>query len=436
MEWYFIVSAFILGAMVLAALGMPVAIAFVSVNLVAAFTLMGGDVGIQQVIYNSTQSISTFALIPVALFILMGELFFRTGLATRVFDAVELLMGRVPGRLSFVAVSGGTIFATLSGSSMANTAMMGTTLAPTMFEKKYHPNMVYGPIMGAGCIAALIPPSSLAVLLATLGNMNIGNLLIGGIIPGLIIAAAYMALIGVQVVINPDHAPAYDVEIKSWRENFLKAMGELLPMGTIVFAVIGLLVMGVATPTESSAFGVVAVLLVALFKGRVELKTLITSLVASARSTSLLLIILLSSAAFAQLLSFSGASSEAVKFALSFDLGTYEVILMMLVVLLILGMFVDQTSMMMITFPIFLPLVAALKLDMIWFGVMVLITLEMSLITPPLGLLLFVMMGVAPKNTSYWEIIRAAIPYFFIQLAVLLAVVYWPQIVTWLPSKM
>lgn len=436
MEWYWLLAALILPVVGLSMLGIPVAISFLAVNLVAAYNLMGGYHGVLQTVFNATQSISSFALVPVMLFILMGDLFFRTGLAPRVFEAVDALIGRVPARMSIVAVGGGTVFASLSGSSMANTAMMSGTLAPAMFERRYAPSLVYGPIMGAGCLAALIPPSGLAVLLASLAEIPVGPLLIAGILPGLIIALTYVIMILVQVRINPSMAPEDGPGEGFQIGRAIRALISIAPLFLILFAVIGTIVFGLATPTESSALGALSVCVVAMMLGKFTPRIFFDALVSTAKSSALLLIIMLNSTTFAQVLSFSGVSSKAVSFALGFEFGPTEILVVMLVVLLLMGMFLDQTSMMMLTFPIFIPIAMALGYDMIWWGVLVLITLEMGLISPPFGLLLFVLQGTSPVPTSYVTVVKAAMPYFFVQLVTLALVIVFPAIVTWLPSLM
>ncbi|MDP6218564.1 MAG: TRAP transporter large permease subunit, partial [Alphaproteobacteria bacterium] len=206
MEWYE-ATLFLLGAVLaLMLIGLPVAIAFIGANILGAIYFMGGygalelqaSRGIGQLVNNAFPSLTTFNLIPVPMFLLMGELFFFGGLANRMFGAVEVLMGRVPGRLSYVTVAGGTAFATLSGSSMGSTALLGSLMVPEMSRRGYKKHMSIGPILGTGGLAMLIPPSALAVLLGTLAQLDIGKLLIGGIMPGVILAAMYVALIWFQ----------------------------------------------------------------------------------------------------------------------------------------------------------------------------------------------------------------------------------------------
>jgi TRAP-type C4-dicarboxylate transport system permease large subunit len=184
MEWYVFLAIMIGGVASLIVLGMPVAFAFLGVNVVLTIVFVGGLDGLNLVVANAASRVAVFTLVPIPLFMLMGELFFRTGLAMRVFDAFDLLLGRVPGRLAFLTVGGGTFFSALTGSSLANTAMLGTLLMPDMLKRGYKRHMVIGPIIGTGGLAIIIPPSGLAVLLGSLANVSIGALLIAGLLPG------------------------------------------------------------------------------------------------------------------------------------------------------------------------------------------------------------------------------------------------------------
>ncbi|WP_201836417.1 TRAP transporter large permease [Microvirga zambiensis] len=436
MDWLYTFIALIGSVIALGAIGVPVAFAFLLVNFGAAFLLMGGLAGVQQVVSNASSSISIFSLVPVPMFMLMGELFFRTGLAPRVFDALDKLLGRIPGRLSFLTVGGGTLFAALSGSSLANTAMMGSLLVPNMVARQYKPKMIMGPIMGAGALAVLIPPSGLTVLYGSLSNIDIGSLLIAGVGPGLLMAVLYCVVIILQMWFDPEAAPAYAEAREPLASRLWFAAQNVLPMGVVIFAVIGLILLGVATPTEASAFGALSVIGLAAVYRRLTINVVVKSLMGAMRSTSMLLLILLSSTTFAQVMAFSGASSQMVSFAMSFDLAPFTILIMMLLVLLILGMFMDQISMMMLTLPIYLPIANTLGFDMIWFGMMQLIVIELGMLTPPFGLLLFVMMGSAPAGTTFGSVVKSVVPYVVVQIIVVALIMFIPPIATGLPSLM
>lgn len=442
MEWYYAIF-FLLGSVLgLMLLGMPVAIAFIGANIAGAIYFMGGygdlasqaSRGIGQLLNNALPSLTTFNLIPVPMFLLMGELFFHGGLATRMFGAVEVLMGRVPGRLSYVTVAGGTAFATLSGSSMGSTALLGSLMVPEMSARGYKKHMSIGPILGTGGLAMLIPPSALAVLLGTLAQLDIGKLLIGGIMPGVILAAMYVVLIWFQCRIDPQAAPVYDIDLPPLLHRLGMFARDVLPMLSVIVGVILLIMFGIATPSESAAFGCLGILLLCLIYRTLSWQAIVNASAGALRVTVMAFLIIFGSATFSALLAFSGASAGLLGWATGFEFSALTMLLIMFGILLILGMFMDQLSMMLLTVPIYFPLAAQLGFDPIWFAVIILLALEISFTTPPFGLLLFVMKGVAPPDTKMTDIYLAGIPFIFCALAVVVLMIAFPGVALYLPS--
>ena len=442
MEWYWTLAVLLGSILALMAIGLPVGLAFLGVNVVAAAYYMGGrgdlltviERGVGVLAGNAFESMTTFALVPIPMFLLMGEFFFHTGLANRMFNAVEKLMGRVPARLSYVTVAGGTAFATLSGSSMGSTALLGTLMVPEMTKRGYKKSMSIGPILGTGGLAMLIPPSALAVLLGTLAELDIGKLLVAGIMPGLILAVMYAVLIYVRVKIDPEAAPNYEIEFVPWARRARLLLLDVLPMVSIVIGVIILIMFGVATPSEAAAFGCLGVVLLALAYRCLTIDATWKSLEGAGRVTIMALLIIFGSSTFSQILSFSGGSNGLINWVTGFDVSPLYMLLVMFGILLILGMFMDQLSMMLLTVPIFFPLAQNFGFDLIWFGVIILLALEISFTTPPFGLLLFVMQGVAPPGTRFSEICLAAIPFMLCAMVLVALIVVFPEIATWLPS--
>lgn len=434
MAWYLSAALMVGGVLALMAFGFPVAIAFLAINVVGAVMFMGGFAGLDQLIANASVSVTSFSLAPVPMFLIMGELLFQTGLAMKVFDALDKCMGGVRGRLSYLTVAGGTLFATLSGSSMANTAMLGTTLMPDMMRRGYKPHIIMGPILATGGLAMIIPPSSLAVLLGSLARIDVGALLIAGMLPGLILALMFIAVIRLQIALDPDAAPSYEPEQTSWADMLLALARDVLPMGFVVFAVVGLILLGWATPTEAAAFGALSVLLLAAIYGKLSWDAVIRAMRGTLAVTVMMLTIIVGSTTFSQILAFSGASSGLISWVTGFDINPYVMLAAMFLTLVILGMFMDQLSIMMLTLPIFMPLVAMYGFDAVWFGVVMLLALELSLATPPFGLLLFVMVGVSPKGTTIGQVARAALPYILCTVLLVVILTIYPDIALWLPS--
>ncbi len=418
------------------ALGLPVAIAFLSANIIGVMIFMGGLPGLIQIAENSTGLITTYQLAPVPLFILMGALFFHTGLAQRVFDALDKLLGRLPGRLAYLTVGGGTIFSTLTGNTIANTAMLGSLLVPEMRKRGYNNNLSLGPIIGTGGLAMIIPPSGLAVLLGSIANIDVGKLLIAGLVPGIILAMMFVVLITIQLRLDPESAPAYDVPSVALGEKLRAFAINILPMSLVVIMVIGFIVFGIATPTESAAFGALGVIILAVAFRQFSWRALRTSTLNTMRISGMVFFIIMGSAVFSNLLAYSGATRGLLEWSTGYDLAPWVLLVVMFTVLLFLGMFMDQVSMMLITVPIFFPLAATLGYDYIWFGVIVLLALEMSLMTPPFGLLLYVMLGVSPPGTTIGHVVRAAVPYLVCDIILVVLLVLFPAIALYLPDRL
>ncbi len=442
MEWY--QALFFLLGMILffMALGVPVALSFLAANMIGAVYFMGGSGslavqasrGIGQLANNAIPTVTNFNLMPVPMFLLMGEIFFFTGLANRMFSAVDQLMGRLPARLSFVTVAGGTAFATLSGSSMGSTALLGSLMVPEMQKRGYKKHMAIGPILGTGGLAMLIPPSALAVLLATLAELDIGALLVAGVVPGLMLACLYVVLILGMALLDPNAAPSYEVDPIDWIARLRLIVVDILPMVSIVIGVILVIMYGVATPSESAAFGCLGVVILAALYRSLTWDGMVKSVTGALKVTTMALLIIFGSATFSALLAFSGASSGLIRWATGFELEPITMLLIMFAILLVLGMFMDQLSMMLLTVPIFFPLAQTLGFDLIWFAVIVLLALEISFTTPPFGLLLFVMKGVSAPGTTMRDIYVAALPFMACAIFLVFLLILFPGIALWLPG--
>ncbi len=422
------------GSTVLLFIGMPVALTFIAVNIVGAWLYMGGEPGLDQLARSSVSSIAAFSLTPIPLFVLMGEVLFHTGLALKVIDGIERLIRHVPGRLAVVAVVAGTVFSAISGSTIATTAMLGSLMLPVMLARGYHPVLATGPIMAIGAVDMLIPPSALTVLLGSLSGISISKLLVGGVLPGVVLSVAFVIWIVISVRINPALAPKDDAGsghrgFSRWQPFF----AYVLPTLSIFGIVVGALADGWATPTECAALGAFATMVLAALYRVLTREALFKALKGTAGISGMILFIILGATAFAQILSFSGASNGLVQVITGQGMPPALVVTGMMLLLIFLGVFVDQVSMMMITLPIFMPIVQTLAIDPVWFGVMFLICMQLGLLLPPHGLLLMTMRGVAPPEVTMAHIFRAVAPYVAMSLLLLAAVFWFPPIATWLP---
>jgi tripartite ATP-independent transporter DctM subunit len=397
------------GLIALMAVGLPVAFAFLAINIVGAFVFIGGDAGLVQVNRNAVQSVTAFALTPIPFFVLMGEVLFQSGVAMKAIDAFAVLIRRVPGRLSVIAIVAGTVFSAISGSTIATTALLGSLMLPTMLARGYEPKMAMGPIIGIGGVDMLIPPSALTVLLGSLAGISISGLLVAGIIPGLMMSAMFLAYIILRCYFNPSLAPVEELEeAPSLWERWRPFIVYVLPLLAIFGLVVRAMTAGWAAPTEAAALGAACTIVATVLYRSLTVAKLMKALLGTVAVSGVILFIILGATVFSQVLSFSGVVNGINGLITAQNLSATAVIIGMILILIFLGCFVDQVSMMLITLPFFMPLVVKLNIDPIWFGVIFLICMQLGLLHPPFGLLLFTMKGVAPPHITMNQIYLAA----------------------------
>ena len=433
MEWWLVLTCFLGGLIFLLLMGFPIAFAFLLMDLLGTYWFMG-SYGIKQITLQIYSSLASFTLTPIPMFILMGELMFHSGLARQTIDVIDKWLGRVPGRLSLLGAAGGTFFSALSGSTLANTSMLGTVLLPEMRDRGYKPAMSVGPIVGIGGLAMLVPPSSLAVVLASIAHISVGKILVGGVIPALMLGALFSLYIIGRCWLNPSLAPSYEFPKSSLQEKIKAFLVQILPLGFIIFMVLGLILLGWATPTEAAASGVLATLVVTLCYGSLTKEVLARALRGTIDISVMILMIIAASKTFSSLLAFTGTTQGLLKVIEGLDLPPLALLICMQAAVFVMGMFMETISIMMISLPIFMPIVNLLGFDPVWFGVLMLINFEIGLITPPFGMLLFVMKSVAPWDLKIEQICWAAVPFILCDLLVMALLILWPSLVLWLPN--
>jgi tripartite ATP-independent transporter DctM subunit len=434
LDWWWAL-AFIFGSLIiLFSTGFPVAFSFLLINIVGIFFFWGGEPGLRQLILSIYASLTNFILVPVPMFFLMGEIMFQSGVAMDVINALDKWLGRLPGRLSLLTVASSTVLSALTGVPMASVALLGTTLMPEMEKRGYHRNLIIGPIIGAGGLAMLIPPSAIAVLLAGIAEISVSGVLIGGIGPGIILAGFYSIYIIIRCWLNPSLAPTYDVSHVLTREKVRAFLIDILPLTFVIFMVIGVMFLGVATPTEAATSGALGSIILAACRRRLTWGVIKRSLIGTTRLTVMVFMIVAGSTAFCQMLAFSQASKGLVQLMTGLPLSPILIVMTMQFILLVMGCFMDLYSIMMITIPIFFPIIKAVGLDPLWFGILFLLNMEIAPQTPPFGLELFVMKGVAPKDVTMADIWRAASPFVLIEIFLLWLMIIFPDIALWLPS--
>jgi tripartite ATP-independent transporter DctM subunit len=341
----------------------------------------------------------------------------------------------MPGRLSVIAIVAGTIFAAVSGVPMGTTALLGQVFTPEMRRRGYSKAMTLGPILAGGGLAMIIPPSAGAVVIGGLAQASIGKLLIACVVPGLLLSLMYIVWVLSQAIRHPEQAPRYEAEQATWGRR-IKSLWYIIPLAGVVFLVTVIIYLGVATPTEAAATGALASFILVAIYGKFSWSALKKTLLDTTQTTVMVMMIIIGSVAFSQLLAYTGSTHALARFATEFPLPPIIIIIAMQVVVAILGCFMDLISISMITIPIFIPVVNALGFDPIWFLAITLVNQGAATLTPPFGMLLFTLKGVVSPDITMGDIIRAAVPYIiiiFVGVALMLA---FPPISLWLPGLM
>jgi tripartite ATP-independent transporter DctM subunit len=293
MEWWLALLSIFGALLILMAIGLPLMVCFMLVVLVGAFLLMGGERGLAQATLSIFGSVAHFTLLPLPLFILMGEVMYQSGIAPEMMKSLDIWLGRLPGRLSLLAVGSGTMLSFLTGASMASVAILGSTLVPEMKKRGYHSSMTLGPILGSGGLAVMIPPSAIAILFGVIAEVSIGRILIAIIIPGLIMASLYAAYVVIRCSFQPHIAPPYDMPPIPIKQKIALTLKNIVPLSVIIFLVTGVILLGIATPTEAAATGALGTFLVVAAYRRLSWEVVKKSVTRATSVTVMIFIIIL-----------------------------------------------------------------------------------------------------------------------------------------------
>ena len=434
MEWPITLSIIVGGLLILILSGFPIAFCFFTLCMAGVIVYWGGFPGFGQYILSVSASVTKFELVPVVLFILMGSIMFESKIGTNLVNTVNKCLGRLPGRLGIVSVIVGTIFAALSGSSMASTAVLGSILTPEMEKYGYKKEMSLGSIMAGGSLAMMIPPSGLGVFIAVLAKCSVGAFLIGIIIPGLILALLFGSYIYVRCWLRPELAPPYASESVPLSEKLGDIVKYVLPLAVVVFLVTGIIMVGIATPSEAAATGCLGAFAVsALYRG-VTWRTVKKSTMTTVRLSGMILLIMAASSAFTQVLAFSGVNQGMTQWMINLAVPPMVTVIGIQLIVMFLGCLMPSMGIVVIVLPLFGPIVNAMGLDMVWFAILTMVNCEMGALTPPFGSVLFVMKGVAPADTTMVDVYKAAFPLCVINIIVMLIILLFPATALWLPS--
>ena len=374
----------------------------------------------------------TFSLIALPLFVWMGEILFRTRLSEDMFRGIAPWVTRLPGRLLHVNVVACGIFAAISGSSAATAVTIGRMSMPELKSRGYDERMAIGSLAGSGTLGFLIPPSIILIVYGVSAELSIARLFIAGVLPGIMLVALFMGFIIVWALLSPGKVPASDIRMGFWRKVY--EARRLLPVLFLIVAVLGSIYAGIATPVEAAMVGVLGALVLAVATGSMSKKVFVESLMGATRTTCMITFIFVGAAFLTIAMGFTGVPRSLAEWIGEMNLGRYELIAALTVFFILLGCFLDGISVVLLTTSIILPMVQAAGIDLMWFGIYLVLVVEMSQVTPPVGFNLFVLQGLTGRNIL--EIARAAVPFFLLlQVAVVLLVVF-PEIATFLPQQM
>jgi len=377
-------------------------------------------------------SLNSWAITALPLFILMGEILFRTSISTRLLNGLVPWFSRIPGRLLHINIVACSLFAAVSGSSAATTATVGKITLDELSRRGYDRSLALGSLAGAGTLGFLIPPSLIMIIYGVLSDTSIGKLFVSGILPGLLLAALYSAYIVLRAKIDPhivpDSAESYSLQQK------LAALKELVPVLLLVVAVLGGIYLGVTTPTEAAAIGVLGALVLAAAYRNLSWGNFREALLNAVQTTCMICFIIAGAAFLSQVVGVVGVARGLSEYIVSLQVSPYVLLLILGLMYLVLGMILDGISIVVMTLPIVLPMVMAAGFDPIWFGVFLVIMVELSQITPPVGFSLFVIQGISQEPVS--SIIKATVPFFMLMILAVILISIWPDIVMFLPDQM
>ncbi|WP_300300449.1 TRAP transporter large permease [Ferrovibrio sp.] len=424
-----IVAAGIIILLLLLVFGMPVAFALGVAGMVGLWLKGGLDMVLGILRATPLSTTSSYELITVPMFMLMAEFIIVSRIAEELFDSAKVWLGRTPAGLAIATALAGAGFGAISGSSTAAAATLSGTSIPAMIRHNYNPRLASGVVAISGTLAMLIPPSIAIVLYGLIAQLSISKLLIAGIIPGLLVTLVIALTVLVLAAINPSHAPA--VSSYSLREKVasLRIVG---PMVALIMLVTGCIYLGIATPTEAASLGAFGAMVIAAMRRRLTWNSFCNALFSASRTTCMIVLIIICAQVFGYYFTLTGFTQELVSYVGNLDVSRWFIFLLIVLLYLVLGCFLDQVAILFLTVPVVLPVVTALGFDPIWFGIIIIITAEVGLVTPPVGLNVYVVS--AYSKIPVKDIFIGVTPHVIAHMLVILLLAMFPALVMWLPS--
>ena len=377
-------------------------------------------------------SLNSWSLAALPMFILMGELLYKSSISTRLFNGLVPWLTKVPGRLLHINVAACSLFAAVSGSSAATTATVGKITLGELRKRGYSKSLSIGSLAGSGTLGFLIPPSLIMIIYGVLSNVSIGKLFIAGILPGILLASSYALYIIIASSIDKNAVPPREEKI-TWSTR-LDSLKDLLPIFLLITLVLGSIYGGFATPTEAAALGVLGSIVLGFYFKSLDFEVFKTAILNSIKTTAMISFIIAGAGFLSQVVGFLGIARALSEYIASLGLSPYMLIFVVGIMYMILGMMLDGISMVVMTLPIVLPIVTAAGYDPLWFGIFLVLMVELSQITPPVGFSLFVIQSISNEKIDY--ILKATFPFFIIMILIVVVLTLFPEITFYLPSKM
>lgn len=430
MEWWLVGIMLFSGLLIILATGIPVAYGMGCLAMTGMFFLWGLD-GMMALATTAYSTTVHFMLIAVPLFIFMGECIAVSGIGKDAFEMIDSWLGFLPGGIAVTSVGACTIFGAVTGFSPATCAALGPVAIPEMLRRGYDKGFSVGAIAAGAGLAIIIPPSTLMVIYGFLAEVSIGKLFLGGVVPGIVLSVIMMLSIVIRASVNPTLAPYRSRT--TWPERFKKSL-YIAPFGVLIILVLGSIWGGVATPTEGAALGATGGLILLGVYGELSWTTLRKILISTVSVNCMVMFILIGATLFTTLLAYTGFTEHLASWVTALPISKWFVLAFMMISIFLLGCVMDPGSILFITVPIFLPIINKLGFDPLWFGIVMLLNLEIATITPPVGMNLYVLKGITPPEVSLQDIIRGSAPYWVIDGIGLLVIIMIPSLATWLPN--
>lgn len=434
MDYFFMLIIFFGSLLFLLALGFPVSFSLGSLATILSFWIWGGGTGLFTIISTCYGKLTEFVIIAVPLFIFMAAMLQHTGIADDLYELIYRFMGSLRGGLAMGTVIICAVFAAMAGISTVATAAMGMIALPSMLDRKYDKSLAVGTICAGGALGILIPPSIIMILYGVEANVSIGKLFIGGVFPGILLAGMFIVYIGIRAWLQSDLAPP-SPEKFTWIEKVYILRNIILPF-LLILVVLGAIYTGACTPTEAAGIGAFGALLCAALRKKLNWTTLKNAFQMAVRLNAMVCWIMICAGCFSKMVAASGLGDWICSSITALHVSKWVILSFMQFIFFVMGMFLDPAGIILITTPIFIPIVLSLGFDPLWFGILFTINMEMAYITPPFGFNLFVMRGVVPRGFSMQDIYRSVYPFVVLQALCLIIVIFFPGVATWLPSQM